>query len=160
MTERTRKIIVFAVFGVAVIWGFSTLAPRWKNKDGDSSSRPIRTGENAAINTSAPADGSQTAKPVPIDEIYAAYDTLGWGNDPFYRTPAPAPPPERPGDKARLRLMGILYRSVGAQALINGKIVAPGDVVNGYTVVEIVPGRVTLTNGKKIISLTSSKESS
>ena len=160
MTERTRKIIVFAVFGVTVIWGFSTLAPRWKNKDGDSSNRSAGIGEYTALKTSAPSDSNQTAKPVPTDEICAAYDTLGWGNDPFYRTPAPAPPPERSGDKARLHLMGILYRSVGAQALINGKIVAPGDIVNGYTVVEIVPGRVTLTNGEKTISLTSSKESS
>jgi hypothetical protein len=43
-----------------------------------------------------------------------------------------------------LRLNGIAFSSVSPVAVIDGKVVGPGEVVQGFTVVEIQQNRVKL----------------
>lgn len=54
---------------------------------------------------------------------------------------------------SRIELEGIVYSDTRPVALINGKVVAPGDVVEGFTVVKITPDRVELQNREMTISV-------
>ncbi len=81
----------------------------------------------------------------------------------------PAPPPAaepKPASRTRtygaaanlptgkLELEGIVFSETNPTALINGRVVAPGGYVDGYTVVKIGPDRVELTDDKTTIVLT------
>jgi len=57
-----------------------------------------------------------------------------------------------PGGK--LELEGIVFSDANPTALINGRVVAPGSYVEGYTVVRIEPNRVELTDDRERIVLT------
>jgi MSHA biogenesis protein MshK len=64
-----------------------------------------------------------------------------------------APAPARAAAPAVLRLEGVIN---GAQrvAIVSGRVVRAGDVVNGATVLEVLPNGVRLTRAGKIQSLT------
>ncbi len=55
---------------------------------------------------------------------------------------------------ARLELEGIVYAEGSPMALINGRVVAPGGYVEGYTVVRIERDRVELKGDDGTIILT------
>jgi hypothetical protein len=54
----------------------------------------------------------------------------------------------------KLELEGIVYSETNPTALINGRVLAPGGFVDGYTVVSIGPDRVELEGGGGRIILT------
>ena len=55
---------------------------------------------------------------------------------------------------AKIELRGLAYSETQPVALINGKVVGPGDVVEGFTVVQIQPKRVELAANGTTIFLT------
>jgi len=93
------------------------------------------------------------------DSIYASYHSKSWGKNPFYHNYRPSVGPAGPS-KAEFHLMGIMFREMEAQALIDNRIVTVGDQLKGYRITEIARDSVVLDNGEKIIILRIQKETS
>ena len=69
-----------------------------------------------------------------------------------------APAPVRAAAPAALRLEGVIQGPVRV-AIVSGRMVRAGDVVNGATVLEILPNGVRLSRAGKLQLLTMSAES-
>ena len=67
--------------------------------------------------------------------------TQSWGADPFVITEVA---PEAEAGPVQLNLQAIFFLGEERRALINGKILLPGDRVAGYEVTDIAEGVVTL----------------
>lgn len=159
MTERTRKTMVFGLLIAACIWGYANLSGRKTNHPAPPAE--ASTGEMADPGGAADPLGSATRPAEHVsDEVAAAYDAKPWGKNPFYRGQQPtAASPLIQETPAALHLLGILYRDVGAQALISGRIVAVGDTVLGYKITAITPDYVAVDNGVTNMKLRVKKES-
>ncbi len=150
MNETARKIAVFVVFIATVVWAFVTFSGP------DTKKTPGRFHRIEQAETENPIP-----RPVPgLDrETIDEYTKIPWGKDPFYHSFRPGETSPIPG-KIKLHLLGILYREINAQALINNKIVREGDSVAGFTVEKITRDYVTLSNGKETVRLRVEKERS
>lgn len=149
MTEKKRKTIVFAILIVAVIWGYFSLSDRFR-ATGDKQIEPLPTAQPAA----------GFASPIPTistGEMFADIEKREWGDDPFFHNRLRQP---QVSSRVRLHLLGILYRSANARALINGTIVAVGDDIAGYRVSEITSDYVRLIRGGQTVTLRPQKEAS
>jgi hypothetical protein len=155
MSEKKRKILVFAVFIAALVWGYFSLTDRMHKKA--PSPKQTRT---AAV-TANPVEKESAPQPL-TDDVCREYEELLWGKDPFYHNH------EGPGrtataamtEKQELHLLGILYREVNAQALINNRVVSIGDNIGQYRITAISRDHVTLEDGRQTIVLRVEKESS
>ncbi len=113
----------------------------------------------------APArrDAPQTPLILPPVEVSTASSSprLAGGELPRPQKP-PAEPTPRPRTytgtanlpSGRLQLEGIVYSEASPTALINGRVVAPGGYVEGYTVLRIERDRVELKDEHETIILT------
>jgi hypothetical protein len=150
MSERTRKTFVFGLLIGSLIWAYFSFSGRKP-----SNSRPARqhtAAASAVANVSLP--------PAALSEqTVAEYEKKSWGKDPFYHRHKSAPQQTVP-DKVKLHLLGILYREVNAQALINGRAVREGDTVAGYRIERIERDHVKISDGKKAVILRVEKERS
>jgi ferric-dicitrate binding protein FerR (iron transport regulator) len=54
---------------------------------------------------------------------------------------------------SRIELEGIVYSDTRPVALVNGKVMAPGDTVEGFTIVKISPDRIKLQDHERTISI-------
>lgn len=148
MNETWRKRLIFAVLVVTTIWGYFSITGR-KGPTVPASSPGL-----AEVTTPLPP-----AAEASWDSLLATYRLRPWGSDPFYRTRmTPTAPPTN--DAVTLHLLGILYREVGAQALINGRIAKEGDIVDGYRVTAITRDFVTVQGAGRTIELRVAKEAS
>jgi len=150
MNETWRKRSIFGLLVVTIIWGyFALIAPKDKTA-------PV-TPPDATSTTPAPP--ATVSKPEISDSLMAAFRLLTWGKDPFFRDPTPSTNVS-PENVPALHLLGILYRRTGAQVLINGRIAAEGDIVDGYRIVSINRENVTLQSGNRTVVLRVGKETS
>jgi len=152
MTDRKRKTIVFGLCALALIWAFVTIAGQKHKK---SSVQQVQS-QVSTVEAGVPRTPADARK---LDSLTAAYETKPWGKDPFYhhvKKDLPADVKET----RELRLLGILYRQVNSQALINKRVVTVGDKLEGFEVVEITRNSVILNDGQKTITLRLEKESS
>jgi type II secretory pathway component PulC len=152
LNEKTRKGIVFGILILALVWAYFNFSGPGKKK----SKPPEKAYPTVALKE--PPRTPDAADAV-VDSLFEEYESRPWGKNPFYAGYRPETKMARPS-KVELHLLGVLYREYNAQALINGHVVAVGDLVEGFRVTEIARDSVTLDNGGTTITLRVKKESS
>lgn len=150
MSEKTRKTLVFGLLIASLIWAYFSFSGRKSSNPRPAQPQATVAGP-AGVESLPPADLSQ--------QTVAEYEKKSWGKDPFYHRHKSEPPHAAP-DKVKLHLLGILYREVDAQALINGRVVREGDTLAGYRIVNIERDHVKISDGKKTVILRVEKERS
>lgn len=81
-----------------------------------------------------------------------------WGRNPF-RPPTKKPLRSRRArspkthEESQLRLTGIIGRGEERKALINGKLLRRGDVIDGWTIMDIKNGKVILRKSTRVLIL-------
>ena len=155
--------MVFGLLIVACIWGYANLTGRKAHKTQENV--PVQT--DPGIDVPGPADVDRGAEIPKNDrvsaDVAASYDAKPWGRNPFYRRAPQVKAPTVTGEQREqleFQLSGILYRETGAQAFINGRVVAVGDTILGYRVTAITPDYVAVDNGATRRTLRVKKESS
>lgn len=149
MSEKTRKTLVFGSLVLSLIWAYFNFTGRKARRPADNRPRP------AAVQTAVVPQEVLVLSP----EAATEYEAKTWGKDPFYHA-RPAAPKRAVPDKVRLHLLGILYREVNSQALINGRVVGVGDTLSGYRVDRIERDHVKISDGGKTVILRVEKEQS
>ena len=138
MNAKKRKIIVYAIFVIAVIWGiannpFGRKKPHWDNTD--------------ALN--------ETIQPISAASVGQTENSLNlsdkWGSDPFVQRTAGAAPQLE--SRTKFNLTAISKSEGEYWALINGQIVAVNDIIEGWTVTQVTGKSATLSKDGKTISL-------
>jgi hypothetical protein len=159
MTENTRKTMVFGLLIVACIWGYYNLSG-YKARH-TTPPTEVQMGEADQAGTADPATVTKAPADRVSPEVAAAYDAKPWGRNPFYRNSRAVETSKPTAQQAQieLHLLGILYREIGAQAFISGRVVAVGDTILGYKVTAIAPDFVALENGASNMKLRVKKES-
>jgi len=137
VTEKHRKQIVYTIFILAVSWAVFNFPHRKKL----TSVEPPQSSEvPAAVTVTAGAAGSGPALEVPEQ----------WGRDPFVRGGERASSGSRDASPA-LRVAAVSVAAGKAMAIINGKLVGQGDMIQGWHVLNISSDVVVLeANGRKI----------
>jgi hypothetical protein len=151
MNETWRKRMIFGLLVIVVIWGYFSLFDRH-----DGTAPATQPTEPMVGGPAAPAT---TAKTEITDSLLAMYHLAAWGNDPFNRNPLHVST-VLTGDTPTLHLLGILYRQTGAQALINGRVIGEGDIVEGYRVMSINRENVIVQSDGRTVVLRVGKEAS
>lgn len=151
MSDRNRKILVFGILIVTSIWGYFSITGRQAKKAAQNSQNSASTTTPVVIPAS-----EQNFMP---EDVAARYQAEPWGVDPFYHAYSPHSA-SAVSEEVSLHLLGILYRKMNAQALINGQILKEGDSLEGYEVVKIAPDYVNLQSEQKKLTLRVKKESS
>lgn len=137
MSERMRKILVYASLPLAITWAAFTYLDR-----------DNRAAAPSVVETPVPEIQTPDGPPPPAD--LARKEALPWGADPFRCDQADGQPVTREGGLA-WALSGIVYSNQFPLAFINGRSVAVGDTIMGATVVAIDPGTVVLElNGERL----------
>lgn len=144
MTEKRRRIVVFGILALAIIWGI------WNNPF--ASRKPAPTGPGSADDPDpqqlaqiAGINGSESARP-------ALYDD--WKDDPFARTRAIRTISKRTTESTpRFRLTAISRQGEGLMAVLDGQVVGLGSTISGWRVTAIGDSTVTLKNGSKSLTL-------
>ncbi|MFH1701488.1 MAG: hypothetical protein ABIE07_12990 [Candidatus Zixiibacteriota bacterium] len=155
MNEKVRKSIVFGIFIVAIIWGYSNLSQRWSKKPQELE---IAKQQVAADILSDNTDQEQIVPGGRInhDSVFTIYEARPIMKNPFYHNLKNEAAKEQ---KINLRLLGIMYRPTNAQALINDKVLGIGGLINGYKVISIARESVVLEKSGKPVTLYPRKES-
>ena len=152
MNEKVRKGIFFVLLVITLIWGYFSLANHRDKKAGNEEGTP--PGRASLTDTSAPITDTLS-----FSRLIKDYQRKPWGRDPFYHYYKKGQT-TLSDNEVRLHLLGILYRELYSQALINGQIVKEGDTVGKYRVTEITRDYVILQRGGKTVTLWVKKESS
>lgn len=143
MTDRNRKIIVFSLLAVAVVWGAWNLLPGGGSGAG---------GAQAGYSDPDPDDVVKAAA-VGTPRAHSK-DTLAWSEDPFARRGARTASGKQQPQQVSLHLAAVSARADNAMALINGTVVRVGDKVSGWQVATIEPEAVLLKQGTRSRRLT------
>lgn len=152
MNKNSRQAIVYSVFVLVLIWGYFNFFGG--EKTAEPSPDPVH---QAAITPGPVSPGFITDELTA--EIIRDYHQKNWGNNPFYNR-YKTKKEQVVEQKARLHLLGIIYREIDAQALINGRVVSVGDTLEGYRVADITRKEVILQKGERTVKLKVKKESS
>ena len=144
MTERRRKVIVFAVLVVAVIWGIYN-NPFSSGKEPDASLSVDQPSVNA---TEMPAQGNEVVR----SSRYG--DLKDWKADPFRRDAAPTSTPNvRVETGPYFNLSAISKSDRQSMAIINGRVIGEDGEIDGWAVMEIGAKSVVLSKGSDEIEL-------
>jgi len=140
MTEKNRKIFVFALLGAAIIWAAWNLTP---------------LGSAGTDNFAGASDPDPDAVLAGMGEsiVRAAPDTLTWGEDPFARR-AVVTKRGTAHAQTRFQLSAVSSQGSAAMAVVNGSVVRTGDKVAGWEVVEVAPDAVLLKRGERTRRIT------
>jgi len=149
VSKKTRKILVFGLLIGSLIWAYFNFSGRKPERATDNRPHP------AAVQPAAITLAASVLSPQTVSE----YEGKSWGMDPFYHAHKSEPGQAAP-DRVKLRLLGILYREIDAQALINGRVVREGDTLSGFRVERIERDHVEISDGGKTIILRVEKERS
>jgi type II secretory pathway component PulC len=155
LNEKVRKSIVFGIFIIAVIWGYSNLS---QNRE-KTAKEPVIAKQQVVANivNANPAENQTIAIDQNFnDSIYALYANKPIARNPFYHNRKKV---SGRVQKAKIHLMGILYRQTNAQALINDKVLGVGDLISGYQIKNITKESVILEKAGKTVTLYPQKES-
>jgi hypothetical protein len=139
MTEKRRKTIIFVIFIAAVIWGISNLPL------GNKPDTQANLGDNVAgdsLNISGGDGATQRT------DVFAGDE---WGRDPFARKVRSVQ--TRDYTVRKLNLTAISQANDEYLALINGKALAVGEKIDGWTITDISDKSAALSNNRKNISL-------
>ena len=137
MTKKRRKQIVYSIFAIAVTWAIFNFPHQKKPIEPESS----QTSESAPVVAAAtPELSTRPAMTLPDQ----------WGRDPFARG----------GERATnvpsevipsFRVAAVSVGGGKAMAVINGKMIGQGDMIQGWRVKAISNAGVVLeSNGRKI----------
>ena len=139
MTERNRKILVFGVLLVAIIWGAWNLMP---HGNGDSAE------ELVAGQSDPDPDAAIQQAAITTPRAFST-DSLTWKEDPFARRSMVSGRSKTSKPEISFQLAAISAQAENAMALINGNVVRVGDEVAGWEVATIEPQSVLLRQGKR-----------
>jgi hypothetical protein len=155
LSEKTRKKLVFGVLILTLVWAYFNFAGPGK----DEARQPHRDNHSAA--KAEPPAGARAISSRIADSLYLTRDAQPWGKNPFYNEYRLITEAGREfSDEIKLHLLGVIFRELKAQALINSQIVTVGEEIEGFRVDEIYRDSVILDNGEKTITLRVAKESS
>jgi len=137
--EKIELIVILVaglVFAVVLVSNLSKTAKKAPPKPPPIAFAPV-------AETAAPADKADTTEK----------KDLTWGRDPFG-----LPKPQKTGEgqktpAAGLNLGGIIWDEKKPCAIINDEILARGDTIGGFKVVEISRNKVVLDNGTEKLTL-------
>ncbi len=140
---------MFGSLVLSLIWAYFNFTGRKAKRPTDNRPRP------AAVQPAIVPQEAIVLSP----EAATEYEAKSWGKDPFYHA-RPAAPARAVPDRVKLHLLGILFREVNSQALINGRVVVEGDTLSGYRVERIERDHVKMSDGGKTVILRVEKEQS
>lgn len=145
MTDKKRKLLVFAALAAAIIWGV------WNNPF--ASRKEVSTAESVVNADSDPDPGGEQVLLAATVTDFS--DLQDWKNDPFARKKAQgiARRSESPADPS-FRVSVISRQNDCYMAVVNGKVVQESDSISGWTVTEINDDSVLLTKGTRRLKLT------
>lgn len=157
MSDKVRKSIVFGILFVVAIWGYSNISERIKKNKDTSTDTAAQQADPASTNDPASyGQAAVTFNTAAPEGIFDEYIELKIETNPFYHNRAFV----SAGQEIELHLLGILYRTANAQALINGQVVKIGDTIDGYEITDITSEFVALQKGGREITLRPKKETS
>jgi len=138
MKKNTTEIIVTSILVAVLLFAVSSALNRGKKSAvKEESTGVITTGKRQP-------EIEVTSAKIAFKDLEDRAKELKWDRDPFaYNLTHSA------GVTEELRLEGIVWDSQSPKAMINDKIIGVGGKIGDYTVLEITPGSVTLTNGVK-----------
>lgn len=138
MTEKKRKIIVYAIFIIAVAWGIMNNPFNRKKPQLDNNLEANQTIQSIA-----------SAGPATPDNKLNLSDN--WGSDPFAQknTTVNSTAPQ----ETIFSLTAISESRGEFWALINGLVLTAGDSIEDWTVAQVKRDEATLTKNGKTISL-------
>ena len=148
MSESTRRKILYAALVGAIIWGVYNFVPK-------SQVSPVTTSKPEVSRQAQPAaTGTGFAR---IDKTINVADMKlkGWGSDPFRARNNKTVGKKAP--KKVWKLSGIVFNDFNPLAIINGKSIAVGDMIDGAKVVKIERKKVVIEYAGNSISLRVSK---
>jgi len=146
VTEKRRKIAVFGILILAVIWGV------WNNPFASHGKSDREVSDSMALSDPDPT----TPVAVAGVTVAAGQDVIGWQGDPFSRKKRTSVSRRAPVVAARtdFRVSAISSQGGEYMAVVNGKVVQKGDLIAGWTVAEIEELSVLLTRGSERLKLT------
>ena len=147
MNARSRQNVIIALLPVAMIWGAYNLF--WDEKEPpliqpEVAPQVVTTIENSTF--------------VIDDSELSRIKNAKWGSDPFRSVIKRSPKAtDKPDDRLKLILSGIIFNDKSPMAVINRKTVRPGDIINGTRIVSINRKSVTVEQNGKQFQLTVTK---
>ena len=138
MKKNTIEIIITSILVVVLLFAVSNILNRGKKSSAKKESTGVITAEKKQPEIEV------TSAKTAFKDLEDRAKELKWDRDPFtHNLTHSAVVTEE------LRLEGIVWDNQSPKAMINDKIIGVGEKVGNYTVLEITPGSVTLTNGVK-----------
>ena len=148
MTEKTRKMLVFATLPIAVVWAVFNFPT--KKQAPVVSQPPVAP---AALKAPAVPKAPVNAGLIDVEQM----ESEPWGSDPFHTNYAGSAVPDRPAAPQEWTLKGIVYAKDNPLAFINRQSVRVGDIVNDAEVVKINKNSVIIKHNDREITLTVNK---
>ncbi|RKX21377.1 MAG: hypothetical protein DRP35_04405 [Candidatus Zixiibacteriota bacterium] len=143
MTEKNRKIIVYIIFVLAIIYGTINLYPNKDNK------KQIHNQNNAAQLENSKNIISQYALKNKLDTL--SIQNKKWGADPFHALNKKISKKTFFRNNTQLVLSGIIYNDDNPVAIINKKSLRVGDKIENAKIIQINKKDVILEeNGKNV----------
>lgn len=139
--KRQRRVAAILVGVAALIWVWGLMAKRPHPKTAASSISL----EHRAPNVPGPTGAGK--HPIPRMRVSRYTD---WGGNPFEmerHTPAPTPASTSAAAPLSYVVSGILWDAQTPSAVVNGRLVGPGDDLGGWKVIEIQKTHVILSDG-------------
>ncbi|MEE8405144.1 MAG: hypothetical protein V3S17_07110 [candidate division Zixibacteria bacterium] len=148
MSESTRKKILYAALVGAIIWGVYNFVPKSQIST-TTTSKPV-------VSRQAPVEATNTTF-ARIDKTINVADMKlkGWGSDPFRARNKKTFNKKAP--KKVWKLTGIVFNDFNPLAIINGKSIGVGDIIEGAKVLKIERKKVVIEYAGNSISLWVSK---
>lgn len=148
MSESTRRKILYAALVGAIIWGVYNFVPK-------SQVSPATTSKPAVSRQAPSAALSATFARIDKTINVADMKLKGWGSDPFRARNKKTANKKAP--KKVWKLSGIVFNDFNPLAIINGKSIGVGDMIDGAKVVKIERKKVVIEYAGNSISLSVSK---
>lgn len=141
MSEKKRKRLVYAIFVLAVIWVIFNIPSAKKHTqyayDDDYADESDQLAASLLVN----------------DSVSTAISYAGeWGSDPFVWKETHKE--SKTSKSYNFNLSAISKSNSEYWALVNGKILATGDEIDGWKIIKIAKNRVVLSKNGKTIELT------
>jgi type II secretory pathway component PulC len=149
MNESTRKGIIYLVFAVTCVWGYFNLF-----------GKPQSTSSPQPVLVPAATLSPTTAAAIMDTTVLAQLRNSDWGDDPFKKgstAMVDAPQTAEHNFSPQWNLSGIVYSPKDPLAIINGKMVRVGDIIEDAKVTKIEKKKVTLDYSGSSMTLTVNK---
>ncbi len=144
MTDKRRKIIVFSILAIAVVWGIWNNPLSSKKEIKQVEKQPAMLGE-----ADMPSGGDTEVMPGNTTK----FNYGGWKGDPFRRKTVSRKVVRPKKEEIELKLSAISTHGKKSMAVINGKVLGNDGVIDGWAVAEIDDESVLLVKGSRNIRL-------